>query len=227
MGWGQYFFIWYLSRRDKTIFSWWMVSADSNVIIKRRFCWLHPPQEYYLVSSRQIYHPKKLNWPNPPWDNLVVSSWQISNEKKVPPPHHKIILSSCHDKFQIQKNCCKPLQITPCRIRLPWPYVVGFSAMLTYNALSDPNSHYFQWFPRLGGPREANKKNFFSQTGLALTSRLRAGIGQLLPGWRTKNNWQWFKARLYKVKCHMTIIPFPVYSVYTYQLLLSLRKQWA
>ena len=100
------------------------------------------------------------------------------------------------------------------------------TAVLTYSALSDPHSHCFQWFPRLGGPRGKHPwQGLSSQTGLALTSRLRAGIGQLLPGWRTKNNWQWSKARSYEVKCHMAIIPFPVYSVYTYQLLLTLRKQ--
>ena len=86
--------------------------------------------------------------------------------------------------------------------------------------LSDPHSHCKQCFPRLGGPRGKHPwQGLSSQTGLALTSRLRAGIGQMLPGWRTKNNWQCFKARLYEVKCHMGIIPFPVYSVYTQQLL--------
>ena len=60
-----------MSRRDKIIFSLWMVQADSNVIKKWRFCWLHPQ-----------------------WENYFVSSWQISNEKKLAPPHHeKIILS--------------------------------------------------------------------------------------------------------------------------------------
>ena len=91
--------------------------------------------------------------------DFVGSSWQISNT---------------------QNNCCEPLQITPCRIGLPWPYVVGFSAQLydgmykchqlTYNALSDPHSHWFQWFPRLGGPRGKHpwltKEKVFSQTGL-------------------------------------------------------------
>ena len=58
-----------------------------------------------------------------------------------------------------------------------------FTAMLTYSALSDPHSHCFQWFPGLGGPRGKHPwQGLSSQTGLALTSRLRAGIGQLLPG---------------------------------------------
>ena len=49
--------------------------------------------------------------------------------------------------------------------------------------LSDPHSHCFQWFPGLGGPRGKHPwQGLSSQTGLALTSRLRAGIGQLLPG---------------------------------------------
>ena len=47
------------------------------------------------------------------------------------------------------------------------------SAMLTYNALSDPHSHCFQWFPGLGGPRGKHpwltNKNCFSQTGLEIT----------------------------------------------------------
>ena len=87
------------------------------------------------------------------------------------------------------------------------------------SALSDPHSHCFQWFPRLGGPRGKHPwQGLSSQTGLALTSRLRAGIGQLLPGWRTKNNWQLYKARLYEIKCHMATIPFPVYSMNSNQL---------
>ena len=57
------------------------------------------------------------------------------------------------------------------------------TAVLTYSALSDPHSHCFQWFPGLGGPRGKHPwQGLSSQTGLALTSRLRAGIGQLLPG---------------------------------------------
>ena len=77
----------------------------------------------------------------------------------------------------------KPLQITTCRIGLPWPYVVGFSAQLydgmykchqlTYNALSDPHSHCFQWFPRLGGPRGKHpwltKESYFQSAGTRIT----------------------------------------------------------
>ena len=49
--------------------------------------------------------------------------------------------------------------------------------------LSDPHSHCKQCFPRLGGPRGKHPwQGLSSQTGLALISRLGAGIGQLLPG---------------------------------------------
>ena len=51
------------------------------------------------------------------------------------------------------------------------------TAVLTYSALSDPHSHCKQCFPRLDGPRGKHPWQGLSiQTGLALTSRLRAGI---------------------------------------------------
>ena len=50
-----------------------MVQAESNVIKKWRFCWLHPPRE------------------------LLVSSSQISNDRQLPPPHHEIIILSRGD----------------------------------------------------------------------------------------------------------------------------------
>ena len=63
-----------MSRRDKIIFSWWMVQAGSNDIKKWRFCWLHPPRKNYFVSS---------------WD-----------KKTLPPPHHEKIILSRRDTFQ-------------------------------------------------------------------------------------------------------------------------------
>ena len=140
-----------------------------------------PPRDNYFVSWWLI---KKIA-PTPPRDNYFVSSWQISNERKLSSPHHEKITLSRGDiekkcphpttrklfclvvtNLKYTKYCCKPLQITPCRIGLPWPYVEGFSAQLydgmykchqlTYNALSDPHSHYFQWFPRLDAPMTNN-----------------------------------------------------------------------
>ena len=65
------------------------------------------------------------------------------------------------------------------------------TAMLTHSALSDPHSHCKQCFPRLGGPRGKHPwQGLSSQSGLALTSRLRAGIGQMFSVWRLTNNWQ-------------------------------------
>ena len=67
------------------------------------------------------------------------------------------------------------------------------TAVLTYSALSDPHSHCKQCFPRLDGPRGKHPwQGLSSQTGLALTSRLRAGIGQLFSVLRLTNNWQKF-----------------------------------
>merc|ERR1711954_380990 len=102
------------------------------------------------------------------------------------PPHHEKISWSRRDKFQMKKSCphpttrksrglvvtnsnnikmLKPLQITPCQIGLPRPYVVGFSAQLyngmfkchqlTYNALSNPHSRVPTWLQRLFLSRES------------------------------------------------------------------------
>ena len=78
------------------------------------------------------------------------------------------------------------------------------TAVLTYSALSDPHSHCKQCFPRLDGPRGKHPwQGLSSQTGLALTSRLRAGIGQLLPGRRPTHNWQSSQSLLHNVTSHM------------------------
>ena len=81
--------------------------------------------------------------------------------------------------------CCRVLLSAVLDYKVPGTSIsmCTFTAVLTYSALSDPHSHCFQWFPGLGGPRGKHPwQGLSSQTGLALTSRLRAGIGQLLPG---------------------------------------------
>ena len=61
-----------------------------------------------------------------------------------------------------------------------------------------------QCFPRLDGSRGKHpRQGLSSQTGLALTSRLRAGIGQLLPGRRPTHNWQSSQGLLHNVTSHM------------------------
>ena len=86
------------------------------------------------------------------------------------------------------------------------------TAVLTYSALSDPHSHCKQCFPRLDGPRGKHPwQGLSSQTGLALTSRLRAGIGQLLPGRGPTHNWQSSKGSLHNVTSTCRIILFPVW----------------
>ena len=93
-----------LSPRDKIIFSWWMVQAESNVIKKWRFCWLHPPRELLVVSSSQNSNDRQL--PPPHHEIIILSRGDIG--KKMPPPHHEKIILSCRDKFQMKKNCPHP-----------------------------------------------------------------------------------------------------------------------
>ena len=58
---------------------------------------------------------------------------------------------------------------------------------------------------------------------VGFTQSDRTGFNQqnrtVLVSCRTWNNWQRFKESLYEVKSHMVINPFPVYSVYSNQLL--------
>ena len=79
-----------MSPRDKIIFLWWMVQADSNVIKKRRFCWLHPPRENYFISLWQISNEKELA---PPPETYFVSWWR--RKKIVPtPPRENYFVST-------------------------------------------------------------------------------------------------------------------------------------
>ena len=105
-----------------------------------------------------------------------------------------IILISAHEikmiPYMKRAKWRHTLQITPCHIRVPWPYMAGFSSqkcwstsdtismrtwtvVLTYSVLGDPHSHCFQWFTRLGGPRGKHpwltKENYFQSPGTRIT----------------------------------------------------------
>ena len=138
------------------------------------------PNEQIILSRRDKFQMKK-NWLLPQREDYFVSWWHRKINCPHPPTSKLFCLVVTNLKYT--KNSCKPLQITPCRIGLPWPYVVGFSAQLydgmykchqlTYNALSDPHSHCFQWFPRLGGPRGKHpwltKESYIQSAGTRIT----------------------------------------------------------
>ena len=81
-----------------------MVQAESNVIKKWRFCWLHPPRELLVVSSWQISNDRQL--PPPHHEIIILSRGDIG--KRMPPPHHEKIILSRRDKFQMKKNYLHP-----------------------------------------------------------------------------------------------------------------------
>ena len=158
-------------QRANYFVSSWQISLKKN--------WLLPQREDYFVSW---WH-RKINCPHPPTSKsrgLVVTNFNWKKSCPHPPTSKSrglVVTNSNNIKM------LKPLQITPCRIGLPWPYVVGFSAQLydgmykchqlTYNALSDPHSHCFQWFPRLGGPRGKHpwltKESYIQSAGTRIT----------------------------------------------------------
>ena len=156
---------------ENLVVLWWQVSNKINCP--------HPTtrKSWGLVVTN--YKKTKIAPPNLKKSrSLVVKSFKW--KKNCPHPTTRKLFCLIVTNLKYTKNCCKLLQITPCQIGLPWPYVVGFSAQLyddmykchqlTYSTLSFPHIHCFQWFPRLDGPRGKHpwltKYNCFSQTGL-------------------------------------------------------------
>ena len=119
-----------MSQWDQIFFLWWMVYAYSNVIKKRRFCWLLPPWNNLVISLWQISNEKKFPLPTtrtsrrlvvtnfkwkkialtPIQEHLVVSSWQISNGKRLPLPTTRTSCCLVVTNFKWKKGAPTPPQ---------------------------------------------------------------------------------------------------------------------